>query len=233
MREGAPKPAKKQGKRPGKSSVKAEARSPRKAPAQSRSRALVDAIFEAAIRILPKVGADGLTTTRVAEAAGVSVGSFYQYFADRDSLLFAMMKAGVERQTERYLQALDSPAGASIEEAVALRVDFAFDLFLADRAAVRELYRRAPELSLLPMLYEFRSQVVDRLANEIGRYAPGLTEADRERAAFVAVNSVMGVVHTLLYDEHRARDPEPPRAELKRMLAAYVRSLAGPGPTLA
>lgn len=63
----------------------------RKKPTQQRSRALVDSIVEATGRLIAAEGLDALTTNRVAEAAGVSVGSLYQYFHDRSELIEAVV----------------------------------------------------------------------------------------------------------------------------------------------
>jgi AcrR family transcriptional regulator len=65
---------------------------PRKTPIQARATVTVDAIFEATIQILITHGLDRLTTTRVAERAGVSVGTLYQYFPNKQSLLFAVLE---------------------------------------------------------------------------------------------------------------------------------------------
>ncbi|MBN3819935.1 helix-turn-helix transcriptional regulator, partial [Paraburkholderia sp. Se-20369] len=59
---------------------------PRKSPRQRRSTATVDAIVEAAAQILERDGLDGYTTNAVAAQAGVSIGSLYQYFPNRDAL---------------------------------------------------------------------------------------------------------------------------------------------------
>ena len=75
---------------------------PRKKPAQARSRATVEAILEAATRILRDQGLAGLTTNRVAERAGVSVGSLYQYFPGKEALLAAL----IEREASADLEAL-------------------------------------------------------------------------------------------------------------------------------
>jgi len=64
--------------------------SPRKQPRQERSKQLVADILEAAIRVLARDGARRFTTVRVAEEAGVSVGSLYQYFPNKESLLFRL-----------------------------------------------------------------------------------------------------------------------------------------------
>jgi AcrR family transcriptional regulator len=64
--------------------------SARKRPRQARSERLVATILEAAIRVLARDGARGFTTARVAETAGVSVGSLYQYFPNKESILFRL-----------------------------------------------------------------------------------------------------------------------------------------------
>ena len=64
--------------------------SARKQPRQARSERLVATILEAAIRVLARDGARGFTTARVAETAGVSVGSLYQYFPNKESILFRL-----------------------------------------------------------------------------------------------------------------------------------------------
>jgi AcrR family transcriptional regulator len=64
---------------------------PRKTPVQTRAAVTVGAISEATIQILLKQGVNGLTTTRVAERAGVSVGTLYQYYPNKQSLLFAAL----------------------------------------------------------------------------------------------------------------------------------------------
>jgi AcrR family transcriptional regulator len=82
---------------------------PRKAPRQARSEATLDAIFEATIQVLLAEGVGRLTTTRVAERAGVSVGTLYQYFPHKSALLYAVLQrhldavvAAVEAASRRH-----------------------------------------------------------------------------------------------------------------------------------
>ena len=77
----------------------------RKEPRQSRAKATVETIHEAALQVLRDVGYDRLTTTRVAQRAGVSVGTLYQYYADKDSLARTLVMDCVVR-TERALKAV-------------------------------------------------------------------------------------------------------------------------------
>lgn len=66
------------------------ATTPRKRPSQARSRALVAAILEAAARVLEARGHEGATVARIAERAGVSIGSVYQYFRTKDAIFEAL-----------------------------------------------------------------------------------------------------------------------------------------------
>ena len=89
--------------------------SSRRQPRQARSADLVSAILEAAVQVLSKEGAQRFTTTRVAERAGVSVGSVYQYFPNKAAILFrlqsdewrqttGMLRGILEDQTQPPLQ---------------------------------------------------------------------------------------------------------------------------------
>ncbi|XAP79738.1 TetR/AcrR family transcriptional regulator [Citromicrobium bathyomarinum] len=81
---------------------------PRKQPSQARARHTVDAIVEAAARILEEHGHGGFNTNAVAERAGVSIGTLYQYFPDKDALLGAL----IGRETARLLAEVESAARA-------------------------------------------------------------------------------------------------------------------------
>ena len=72
---------------------------PRKSPVQARSTASVEAICEATIQVLLGVGKERLPTTKVAARAGVSVGTLYQYFPNKSSLLQAVLRKHMEEVT--------------------------------------------------------------------------------------------------------------------------------------
>ena len=65
---------------------------PRKRPSQERSRATVDTILDATARVLIHAGFDGLTTNAVATKAGVSIGSLYQYFPNKEAMVSALIE---------------------------------------------------------------------------------------------------------------------------------------------
>jgi AcrR family transcriptional regulator len=122
----------------------------RKAPRQARSNDLVAAILKAALQVLAKEGARRFTTTRVAERAGVSVGSLYQYFPNKAAILFRLQQDEWRRTTEllrRILEDGDKPPLARLRV-----LAHAFIRSECEEADVRialndaaPLYRDAPE----------------------------------------------------------------------------------------
>jgi AcrR family transcriptional regulator len=89
---------------------------PRKAPRQSRSRLTVDAIVIAAQRILQTQSLDALNTNRVAEIAGVSVGSLYQYFPNKDALVVELIRRAHDELLEGMLALSTRTQGLSFDD---------------------------------------------------------------------------------------------------------------------
>ena len=79
--------------------------SPRKQPQQARSAELVASTLQAALQVLAKEGAQRFTMARVAERAGVSVGSLYQYFPNKAAILFRL-QSDEWRQTNELLRGI-------------------------------------------------------------------------------------------------------------------------------
>jgi len=100
---------------------------PRKTPVQARSTETVAAIYEATIQVLLSHGAERLTTTRVAERAGVSIGTLYQYYPNKQSLLFALLEQKLERVTSTLeiacKQARGKPLAQMLDHVVTQYVD--------------------------------------------------------------------------------------------------------------
>lgn len=124
--------------------------SSRKDPKQARSAALVEAVLQAAAQVLAKEGAPRFTMARVAEAAGVSVGSLYQYFPNKAALLFRL-QSDEWRETSDLLRTILEDRGRPPLERLRTLVH-AFIRSECEEAAVRvalddaaPLYRNAPE----------------------------------------------------------------------------------------
>jgi AcrR family transcriptional regulator len=124
--------------------------SSRKQPKQARSADLVAAILDAAVQVLAKQGAQRFTTARVAEKAGVSVGSLYQYFPNKAAILFRLQSNEWQQTTDLLRGILEDIRRPPLDRL--RRLVHAFIRSECDEAAVRvalddaaPLYRDAPE----------------------------------------------------------------------------------------
>src|SRR6476646_10469960 len=104
---------------------------PRKTPVQVRSTATVEAIYEATIQVLLSEGAERLTTTRVAERAGVSVGTLYQYYPNKQSLLFAVLADHLDNVASAVEAACDQARHKQLYEMVRAVVEAFVDVKMA------------------------------------------------------------------------------------------------------
>ncbi len=186
--------------------------SSRKEPRQARSTQLVSDILEAAIRVLTREGARRFTTARVAATAGVSVGSLYQYFPNKEAILFRL-QTDEWRQTSGLMQ--DMLADPTLPPPERLRaVVKAFFRSEVEEAALRvalddaaPLYRDAPETR------EHRRQGRRRVALFMREALPDLPPRERSAAADIMIMS-MGAVGAQISEEGR------PTAEVDRLASA-------------
>ena len=134
----------------------------RKKPRQERSKATVELILEAAAHILVSSGYDGTTTKHVAERAGVSIGSFYQYFPSKESLV-AML---IERLQQRVLGLLSErlrPHSIDDPEREVRELVRAFIEVYADNPALqRILLEVAPRIGMQQSTREIESREIGR-----------------------------------------------------------------------
>ncbi|WP_434631032.1 TetR/AcrR family transcriptional regulator [Chromobacterium sp. CV08] len=117
---------------------------PRKQPRQARSRHAVAAILEAAARILARDGYAAFNTNRVAELAGVGVGSLYQYFPNKQALLAALHRRHGEQTLEALAAALAHGAGRPPRAQLAAMVAATLDLHRRELGLHRVLEREWP-----------------------------------------------------------------------------------------
>ena len=120
--------------------------SPRKTPVQARSGVTVEAIQEATIQVLLEHGRDRLTTTRVAERAGVSVGTLYQYYPNKRALLFAVLGQHLSRLAEAVERVCREQAHQPLEVMVKCLVEAFVDANLERTDISLALYSIASEL---------------------------------------------------------------------------------------
>ncbi len=205
--------------------VTRNALNPRKKPAQSRSKVTVDAIFEATIQVLLADGLQRLTTTRVAERAGVSVGTLYQYYPNKQSLLFAVL----ERHLERICQAVEGAAQEAHRKQRAVMVRHVVAAFLAAKMAdvdeARALYTVASELDSLQLVADAGKRCNVALAAML-KTAPGNQIGELTVAAFYLFSAMTGPTRAMLEAGVDATMLQTLASQLERLCIGYLDQIA-------
>ncbi len=195
---------------------------PRKRPTQKRSKATVEAIVEATARLLRADGFEAMTMQGVAELAGVSVGSLYQYFATKEALAGAV----AEREARSLLNELTSrfshAAGGEPAGVVRALVGALVDHYRSDPDLHRRLRLEVPMGRECDVLGTDLVVAEQTLLAWLQLRGVAIRSDDAERAIFIAVASVEAVViQSLLTRPERFEDPALTE-ELVDLVCRYV-----------
>ncbi|OCJ12141.1 TetR family transcriptional regulator [Rhizobium sp. AC27/96] len=193
----------------------------RKEPSQARSRATVDAILEAGARILGDRGWAGFTTNAVAAVAGISIGSLYQYFPDKLSLVEAIRRRhfddvlAVMRKAMAGDLPLQQRAEALVEGMIdAHNINPELHRVLLDEAPGYDGSRLAHDAFLAEYQSHYRDFVI---AHRSGRKGPG-----DDVLAQLLSGAVEGVIHSAA--RKRTLGSPELKKELARMICSYLRN---------
>jgi AcrR family transcriptional regulator len=188
----------------------------RKEPRQARSRATVDAIVQAGARVLGAQGWAGFTTNKVAEVAGVSIGSLYQYFPDKLSLIEAVRSHHFEDVLRVIRKAMDGEK--PVRQFAEALVDGMIAAHLEHPALHRVMLDEVPGHAGSRIAHDsFRAEYLSRYAAAI---APYRRIAKRQRIAEVLSSAVEGVIHNAAR-RGQLESPEMKR-ELVDLICAYL-----------
>jgi AcrR family transcriptional regulator len=197
---------------------------PRKEAAQERSRATVEALVDATARILVREGFDKASTNRIAEVAGVSVGSLYQYFPSKEALVVAV----IERHQQEIMQVvrgeLAEVANQPIEQGVRTLVAAAVKAHRVDPKLHRVLAEQIPRVGKLEKVETFNRGNYALFKSYLESHRREIRAADLGLAAFVCVTSIEALTHTAVL-HHDVVSDEATAAlvdEATRLVVGYL-----------
>lgn len=169
---------------------------PRKQATQERSRATVDALIEATARILVREGFDRVSTNRIAEEAGVSIGSLYQYYPSKEALVAAVIDRHNQALMRIVRAALAEVAALPIEKAVRRLVTVAIDAHRIDPKLHRVLAEQIPRTGRLEKVEAFNREIYVLFRDYLEGRRDQIRTVDLGLAAFVCVASIEALTHT-------------------------------------
>lgn len=185
----------------------------RRRPVQARSEQTVELMFEATARVIVRRGLSKLTTNAIAAECGISIGTVYQYFPNKQALLFAMAEREVNRITSESRMAV-AKARSTGSSAAHVAVAALFGSIDARHPVRRALIEAAAQAGRSDLLLGLLTEIRDMLVNRSHRKTTPL-------AAFVLASAVSGVLRASLTDEHI--DPLDPdlHAEVVRLIISF------------
>lgn len=179
---------------------------PRKAPRQERAVASVDAILQATLRLIETHGIEKVTTAKVADAAGVSVGTVYQYFPSKEAIFGALL----ERQFRELSTLVESLFEASltvpIEQAIRVIVSSVLEVQRTITPRQHALYFEARSPSgRTPEFRAYLRRCTELIAAWLERRRDEIRITDYSTAAFFIVHCAEGVAQALAYEQVDAK----------------------------
>lgn len=210
----------------------------RRMPRQARAAETVAAILEAAAQILESDGLATFTTNAVAERAGVSIGTLYQYFGDKNAVLLALARQELAAALAEVTRALQSEDDPTVEGRVRAMIRAMIHAFRgrqrARKAVVQAILAQGLGIELMAPVASFIATASAAIGSSPEARLPGLSS----QQLFVLSRSALGVIRAAVLEEQpflRSRGFED---ELVRMVVAYLGAIiaaadSGPGRTRA
>ena len=194
----------------------------RRIPRQARATETVAAILEAAAQVLEASGLGGFTTNAVAERAGVSVGTLYQYFGDKTAILFTLAQQELELALSDVGRALQAEAHPLVEGRVRAMVRAIVNAFRgrqrARKAVLQAILAQGRGLETMEPLAAF----IAHASEQIGRGPkPVLTTLSPEQV-FVLSRSMMGTIRAAVLEEQPFFRSRAFEDEIVRLVTAYL-----------
>jgi AcrR family transcriptional regulator len=199
---------------------------PRKDASQERSRATVDALVEATARILVREGFDKASTNRIAEEAGVSIGSLYQYFPSKEALVAAVIERHQQEIIQTVRAELADVLALPVERAVRRLVAIAVRAHRVDPRLHSVLAEQIPRVGRLEKLARFNEENYALFREYLERHRGEIRPLDLDLASYICVTTVEALTHNAVINSSKAFSDKAMDAlidEGARLIAGYLK----------
>jgi AcrR family transcriptional regulator len=161
---------------------------------------MVESLLDATARVLLKEGYDRASTNRIAQAAGVSIGSLYQYFPSKEALVAAVIDRHMEEMMQLVRKALLKAGNSPLQQTVRELVAVMIDAHRVDPQLHRVLVEQIPRTGRLENIEALDREAYALVRAYLESHREELGVADLGLAAFVCVKTVEALTHAAVID---------------------------------
>lgn len=196
---------------------------PRNKPQQARAQQTVNAILEATIQVLEREGPEAATTTRIAEVAGVSVGTLYQYFSHRDAILDQLQEREFERALA-FVQGVLSDGNLALtpRQTVTMAVEGMGVFYIRNPGLHRVLAMEGLRSNKAERIQSFDLRVIALIRHFLAATGAPVRRKNVEAAAFVAFQCVRATMLATLLERPAGLNDQSLADELVDLLLRYL-----------
>ena len=203
---------------------------PRKLPVQARSAATVSAILEATVQVLLTAGKQRLTTTKVADRAGVSVGTLYQYFPNKTALLRSVLELHLSQVTCAVELVCKEQKGKPLSQMATALVNAFLAAKMKDPKTSAALYSVSSDVDGAQILRSMQARSSKAIVRMLASTPCRLT-ADPQHIAAVLHGTMAGVSRGILESGAPELQLNSLRRQLILMVCSYLNACAAEAPT--
>jgi AcrR family transcriptional regulator len=199
-----------------------------RSPTQARSRTTVEAIVEAATRILYKEGMARLNTNLVAERAGTSIGTLYQYFPNKEAILLTIAKRQLDQDRGEVMATISAALEAPDAELERVIIRKAIDLYLQNTETRRALMQTLVTLGREEEATRTMQDVIAMLSDRVAQSPASLPQKISPTMIFIVAHAVEGAIRAAAYGNRALLMSRAFEDELVRLVRSYLRPDAAP-----
>ena len=198
---------------------------PRKSASQKRSQATVETLLDATARVLTREGYDRASTNRIAAVAGVSVGSLYQYFPNKEALVATLVARHNREMLQLLRDALEKVASRDLATTMRELVRATVDAHLVDPALHRIFAEQVPRMGQLAKIEALQRETFLLIRAYFEERHNEISVRDLDSATSICVTTVEALTHEFVIDKPEAPEVDRDRfiEEVTRLVVGYLR----------
>lgn len=189
---------------------------------QDRAKATIETILQGAAHVLVKEGYEGTNTNRIAEVAGVSIGSIYQYFTNKEAIIGELIEVHMQKIMDVFYENYNKLSTVSLKDGIRILIRSLIQARSVEPKLQRVFDEQLPKVGKLSRLREYETQVVEMIKDYLQSKKSEILVKNLEMAAFISVYAVEAIIQLALYNQQDMLAGGHLEDELTNLIVRYL-----------